>query len=492
MAKENQFLAMDLGAESGRGILVTLSGETIQTEQIHRWVNRPVQLAGTLYWDFPYLFAEMLHAIRLCTERGFKLCGIGIDTWGVDFGLLAADGELLGNPVHYRDHRTDHIHQYSDPIMSREEIFAETGYEPWPISSLFQLLSMQRDGSDLLAIAKTFLNAPDLFNYFLTGRKVNERSIANTSNIMATNGLWSREIIERFALPEMFGELVEPASVLGPLQPAVAEAAGISDVPVIAVCGHDTSSALAAVPAEGKNWAFLSCGTWSILGSLVDKPVTTAQCLQQGYTNEYTLGGWYLARNILGLWLLQELRRKWNTSADRWDYTRMTDEARQGKDFDGLVNAADNSLLAPADMEAALREVLAKTSQASPRTRGQLIRCVLESLALEYAWGVDVIAELTGVQPDCLYMVGGGIANQLLCQFTADACDMPVYAGAEQCTAMGNALCQARALNMLTSDRQIRQVVRNSVELRTYEPQKSSLWKEKRRKYRALRESGRG
>ncbi len=486
MESEKRFLAIDFGAESGRGIVMTLRGAKIEAEEIHRWPNRPVRLASTLYWDFPYLFTEMLQAMRICAQRDLKISGIGVDTWGVDFGLLTDDGSLLSNPVHYRDHRTDSIHEYSDAIMPREEIFAETGYEPWPISSLFQLVSMRRDSSELLPIAKTFLNIPDLFNYFLTGRKANERSIANTSNIMDTNGRWSKTIIERFSLPRMFGELIEPATVLAPLQPSVADAVGLSDVPVIAVCGHDTSSVVAAVPAEGDNWAFLSCGTWSIIGTVIDKPIATPQCLQQGFTNEYTLGGWYLARNILGLWLVQELRRQWDTSSDPWDYVRMTSEAAQDTGFAGLFNVADESLLAPADMEAALKKILADTDQGNPKTRGQLIRCVLESLALEYAWRMDVIAELTAKQRDCLYLVGGGSANKLLCQFTANACDLVVHAGAQQCTAMGNAICQAQALGILSQGDQTQQVLLNSAQLQTYQPQEQALWKAKRDKYSKL------
>ena len=258
-------------------------------------------------------------------------------------------------------------------------------------------------------------------------------------------------------------------------------------MPVIAVCGHDTSAALAAVPAEGDNWAFLSCGTWSVIGTLVDEPITTVQCLEQGYTNEYTLGGWYLARNILGLWLVQELRRKWDTSSDPWDYVRMTSEAAAATGFAGLFNVADESLLAPADMEAALGKVLADAAQGSPQTRGELIRCVLESLALEYAWRLDVISELTGKQCDCLYLVGGGSANKLLCQFTANACDVVVHAGAQQCTAMGNAICQARALGLLSQGEQVQQVLLNSAQLQTYQPQESALWKAKRDKYSQLR-----
>jgi len=486
MAEDKHFLAIDFGAESGRGIIVTLSSGKVSMKEINRWPNRPVRLNGTLYWDFPYLFAEMLEAMKHCASRGVKISSIGVDTWGVDFGLLR-DGQLLANPVSYRDHRTDGIHEFTDKTMSRDDIFSETGYEPWAISSLFQLTSLKRDGSGLLDMADGFLNMPDLFNFFLTSRMASERSIANTSNLMATDGEWSRRIIEKFELPDMFQEMIEPATVLGTLQPEIAEATGLDAVPVVAVCGHDTSAALAAVPAAGENWAFLSCGTWSILGCLVDQPVATPECLAKGYTNEYTLGGWYLARNILGLWLVQELRRKWDTPADLWDYPRMTKEASQAEGFAGLVNVADESLMAPADMEEALVAVLEKAGQGRPETRGQLIRSVLESLALEYAHGMGVIAELTGKPKDALYLVGGGIANKLLCQFTADACGMEVWAGADQCTAMGNGLIQAKGLGLLAENNEIREVMRNSVEIVAYHPTKAEAWAEKRRQYKEIR-----
>ncbi len=487
MAEVNHFLAIDLGAESGRGIIATLEGDKISMEEIRRWPNKPVTIDNTLHWNFPYLLNEILQSLRICAERGVKLESVGVDTWGVDFGLLCKD-ELLGNPVHYRDKRTNNIHEYSDPIMSRDGIFAETGYEPWAISSLFQLVSLKRDNSPLIDKADTFLNMPDLFNFFLTGRKASEKSIANTTNLMTTDGQWSKEIISRFGLPDgMFSELIEPGTVLGALRPELAESTGIGDVPVVAVCGHDTSVALAAVPAEGDYWAFLSCGTWSILGCLVDAPVVTPECLQQGYTNEYTLGGWYLARNILGLWLVQELRRKWDTSEDPWDYVRMTAEAAQATRFEGLVNVADDKLLAPSDMEQTLQKNLKANKEGEPKTRGELVRCVLESLALEYAYGMDIISKLTGKRREALYLVGGGIANQLLCQFTANACGMDVFAGADQCTALGNALCQARGLGILKDNDQIRQVMRNSVEIKTYQPEDSDIWRVKMEKYIKLR-----
>ncbi len=491
MADAKQFLALDLGAESGRAELVSLKGDRVEMSELHRWPNRPVRLAGTLHWDVPFLFAEVLESLRVAAESRAEIAGISVDTWGVDFGLLGRDGKLLGNPVGYRDSRTEGIHEYSDRTMTTDEIFALTAYEPWAISSLFQLVSMQRDGSPLLDVADAFLNMPDLFHYLLTGEKVSEMSIANTSNLMGVDCAWSKEIISRFGLPEgMFGRLVEPATKIGPLTAEVREQTGMGETPVIATCGHDTSAAVAAVPAEGDNWAFLSCGTWSIFGSLIDRPVATPRCLELGFTNEYTVGGWYLARNISGLWLIQELRRKWDTSDDPWDYERMTQEA-SAVEGGPLIDAADDSLMAPPDMAEALQALLRKTGQEPCDSRARLVRTVLESLALEYNYRMDAIAELLGRRPEAIYMVGGGIRNKLLCKLTADACGVPVHAGADQCTAMGNALAQALALGVLSRPSDIRDVMRASFTPTTYEPTDADLWAEKRRKYAEIQAAGR-
>ena len=487
MANEHSFLAIDLGAESGRGELVTLRDGKLEMEELHRFPNRPVRLGGTLYWDFPFLFAEVLESLKACAERGVTLTSISVDTWGVDFGLLGGDGKLLSNPVHYRDGRTADIHCYSNQFMPTGEIFALTGYEPWAISSLFQLAAMKRDGSPLLAMAETFLNMPDLVQYFLTGCKRCEMSIANTSNLMGTDCAWSGGIMDAFSLPrKMFPELIEPATRLGSLSSAVSEQTGLGEVPVIATCGHDTSAALAAVPGEGENWAFLSCGTWSILGALLDRPIARPRCLELGFTNEYTIGGWYLARNILGLWLIQELRRKWDSSADPWDYTRMTREAARSA-AGALLDAADGSLMAPPDMEEALLALIRKTGQKPPSGRAGLVRCVLESLALEYAHRLDSVGELTGRRPDALYMVGGGTKNTLLCQLTADACGIRVLAGVDQCTAIGNALGQALAMGILKTPQEIRDVVRQAFSPTTYQPADAAVWADKRAAYDRLR-----
>ena len=480
-----QFLAMDFGAESGRAELVTLSENEIHIEEIHRFPNRPVNLCRTLYWDLPFLFAELLTTLRVCADNNLSLKGIGISTWGVDFGLLGEDGKILANPVHYRDARTDKIHEYSESIMSREEIFAATGCEPWAISSLFQLLAMQRENSPILKMAGSFLNMPDLLNYCLTGEKVSERSIASTSNLMHIDGVWCHDVIARFQLPDIFEELVEPGTVIGTMSPEIAPRPNMTNIPVIATCSHDTAAVAAAIPASGDKWAFLSSGTWSILGRLRSEPVTTPEFLENGFSNEYTLGGWFLCRNIIGLWLIQELYRKWDTSTDPWTYDRMMEEASQANSG-AIINVADKCLLAPDDMEESLLDLAHRFQQPLPDSRGELIRCVLESLALEYAYRLELLCALSRESVESLFLVGGGSANKLLCQLTANACRIPVYAGAQQCTSLGNALTQAYALDIIKEPGEIRRIMRNSFQLTTYEPMESSYWMDKLGQYKLL------
>lgn len=484
MTANHHYLAIDLGAESGRAIRVSLADGRVSMDELHRWPNRRVNLAGTVHWDLPFLFAEIIEGIRACLRSGPMPESIAVDTWGVDFGLLDNRGKLLGLPVSYRDGRTDGIHDYTDPIMPREEIFRRTGYEPWQIASLFQLASLRRDGSTVLDAAETFLNTPDLLNYFLSGRCASERSIANNTNLMGTDGQWDLQIARAFDLPErLFGELIEAGTVLGDLRSDLVEEIGLDGaLPVVAVCGHDTSSVVASVPAEGSDWAFLSCGTWSIIGSTVESPVTTDDCLARGFTNEYAIGEWYLARNILGLWLVQELRRKWDTPEDPWDYVRMTDEAR-AVSTDALLDVSDDRLRAPDDMERAILDVLADHGQPAPADRGEMVRCVLQSLALEYDWRLRMLGDLTGRTYTQLNIVGGGIANTLLCQLTADALGLPVHAGADQCTALGNALTQALALGHIDSKEHIREIMRNSTDMTVYHPAGETHWADWRKRY---------
>ncbi|MFP4105698.1 MAG: rhamnulokinase [Phycisphaerae bacterium] len=482
----NTFLAIDFGAESGRGILVRLNEGKVSMEEIHRFPSRNVVMGDTRYWDFPGLWAEVLETLKIAAETGEKIDAIGVDTWGVDFGLLGKDGRLLANPVHYRDPRTENIHDTAERVMPIREIWDRTALQTMPINTLFQLHAMQLQDSPLLYAADSILWMPDLFNYFLTGQERCELSEAQTGQLVGPDRQWCDEIISRFGLPdEIFGELIEPGNVIGPVRESVQAQTGIGPVPVVAVASHDTGAAVAAVPAEGDNWAYLSCGTWSIMGKPVDEPIAAPEAHERGFSNEVTYGGWYLCHNILGLWLVQELRRKWDASDDPWDYDRITAEAAKAESGP-LVNVNDPTLLAPTDMEEALINAMRKASQPRPEGRGQLVRTVLESLALQYALGIDTIEELSGKRPDALYIVGGGIKNKLLCQFTANACGMPVHAGADQCTALGNALGQALALGVLETPQQIRDVMRASTEMTSYQPENQQLWNAKREQYRQV------
>jgi rhamnulokinase len=302
---------------------------------------------------------------------------------------------------------------------------------------------------------------------------------------MAPDGRWAREVIDGFSLPDIFPKLVEPGTVLGPLLGRVAKATGLADVPVVATCGHDTAAVVASVPATGTNWAFLSCGTWSIVGKTCEKPIATPQCLKKGFSNEYTLGGWYTCRNVLGLWLVQELKRKWDVQTDPWDFDRMAAEAGKAEST-AIINVADETLLAPVDMEQALLDLAEKLGQPKCQSRGQLVRCVLESLALEYAWRLEMLAELSGEATDTLFMVGGGTKNRLLCQLTANACQIPVQAGVDQCTSVGNGLTQAVALGTVSGPDEVRTIMRNSFELTTYHPEDTKTWTEKLNRYKQL------
>ncbi len=487
---EHVFLALDYGAESGRGILVTLADGKASLEEIHRFPNRPVRMGRTLHWDWPFLVAEMKHCLSLCAQRGVTPAAIGVDTWGVDFGLLAGDGTLLGNPVHYRDGRTEGIAAKAQQRMPIGQLFEHTALQFMPINTLFQLHAMQLADSPLLKLADTLLMVPDLLNYELTGLKRCELSEAHTGQFVGLDRRWSQPVLDAFDLPAgILPELIEPGTVLGELAGAVCDETRLPSVPVAAVAAHDTGAAVAAIPAEGDNWAYLSCGTWSIMGAMVDAPIATPECFASGFGHEATYGGWYLCRNILGLWLVQELKRKWDTPADPWDYDRITAAATEA-DSGPLVNVDDPSLLAPADMEAALTDVIARAGEPTPESRGQLVRAVLESLALQYARGLDTIAQIKGRRPDRLYIVGGGIKNRLLCQLTADACGLPVHAGADQCTALGNALGQALALGVLKSPADIRAVMRASTETAIYEPRDPAGWEDRRARYAEIQAAG--
>jgi rhamnulokinase len=495
MTKAARFLAFDLGAESGRAVVGRLDDDRLHLEEIHRFPNGPVQVLDSLHWDVLRLWNEIKHGLGLAAKAyGGDLLSAGLDTWGVDFGLLAADDTLLGNPYHYRDSRTDGMMDAAFGVVPRDEIYRRTGVQFMQINSLYQLLAMARAGSPALAAARTFLNMPDLFNFWLSGRRASEFTIATTSQCYDPRaGDWARDMLEELGIPpHIFGEIVAPGTVLGTLQPSVAGETASPSLLVVASAGHDTASAVAAVPTTGGDYIYLSSGTWSLMGVEVGRPITTEQSLAYNFTNEGGVGGTFrFLKNIMGLWLVQECRREWARAGEGLaSYDDLTRLAAQAPAFGPLVALTDNRFLPPGDMPARIQAFCHETGQAVPQTRGEIVRCALESLALEYRWVAERLDEMVGRRLPAVHMIGGGSRNKLLNQFAADATARTVVAGPVEATAIGNVLVQAIALGHIGSLAEGRAVVRRSFEVETYEPRDSAAWDSAYERYRRLKGAG--
>ena len=399
----------------------------------------------------------------------------------MDFALLDARDELLGNPSHYRDSRTDGMMEEAFRRLPREEIFESTGIQFMQINSLFQLLAMAVQGSPVLGAAQTFLNMPDLFNFWLTGRKASEFTIATTSQCYDPRaGDWAWTMLEKLGLPtRIFGDIVPPGTRLGPLHPAVAEETGEGEVPVIATAGHDTAAAVAAVPARGHDYAYISSGTWSLMGVEVDEPLITPQSLAYNFTNEGGVEGTIrLLKNIMGLWLVQECRREWAQASEDLSWDELTRMAAEAEPFGGLVNPDAHRFLAPGDMPQKIQGYCAETGQPVPQSKGAILRCALESLALKYRLVLERLEDMLGRELPIVHIIGGGSKNGLLDQLTADATGRPVVAGPAEATSIGNILMQALALGHVASLEEGRELVRRSFEVATYEPGETAGWDE--------------
>jgi rhamnulokinase len=479
MPAQKKLLAFDLGAESGRGLLGRFDGQRLDLEVLHRFPNGPVRTLDSLHWDVLRLYAEMLTALRKCAAEQGGLDGLGVDTWGVDFALLGRGGTLLGNPRNYRDPHTEGVMEDAFRRVPRAEIFRRTGLQFMRFNSLFQLLALQRDRSPLLDVAETLLMVPDLFNYFFTGIKVNEASDASTSQMYdPTTRTWAHDLVSAFGLPaRILGTIVPPGTVLGPLRNAVTSETGLGPVPVIAPATHDTGSAVAAVPAQGASWAFISSGTWSLMGAELPAPLINEKVAEYNFTNEAGVGGTSrFLKNIMGLWLVQECRRTWERAGRAYGYDELMRLAEAAPPFAALVDPDDTSFILPPSMPAALAEFCRKTGQTPPAEPGPVVRCALESLALRYRWVLERLEELLGRRLDVIHVVGGGCQNTLLCQLTADACDRTVLAGPVEATALGNVLVQAMGLGLVGSLAEAREVVRRSFEVVTYSPRNPEAW----------------
>jgi len=482
MNKKKRFLAFDLGASSGRGIVGTLEDKKLSIEELHRFPNGPTTILGSMYWDVLKLFGEMTDTLSLYVQRyGKELSGIGFDTWGVDFGLLGKDGALLGNPYHYRDSRTDGMVEEAYKRVSRQEIFEATGIQFMQLNTVFQLFSMVVNQSPTLDIADTMLLMPSIFTYFFTGRKVNEFTHTTTTQMYDPRaGTWAYGMLKQLGIPtDMLADIVSPGTIVGDLLPAIADTAGLGKVPVVASATHDTASAVAAVPAQGEDWAYLSSGTWSLLGLEVKEPIINEDSLRYNLTNEGGVGNTYrFLKNIMGLWLVQECKRIWKREGDSLDYGELTREAEKAKPFVAIVDPNDNTFINPPDMPEAIVQFCKSSGQQPPATRGEFVRCALESLALKYKTVLEKFEQLRGKPVDVLHIVGGGVQNTLLSQFTANATGKTVIAGPVEATAIGNILVQALATGDISSIEEAREIVKQSYDTVTYEPQETDRWEE--------------
>jgi len=501
-----KYLAIDLGAESGRAVVGHLDGARLRLEEIHRFANGPVRVLDSLHWDVLRLWGEIKHGLALAAAaHGDGLIGAGLDAWGVDFGLLAADDTLLGNPTHYRDRRTDGMLDAAFHIVPRTEIYERTGIQFMQINSLYQLLAMARAGSPALAAARTFLNIPDLFHFWLTGRKASEFTIATTSQCYDPRaGDWARDMVERLGIPSrLFGEIVPPGTVLGRLRPSVAEELGCRPIPIVAAAAHDTASAVAAVPvlpvmsegegSEGErpctyaDSIYLSSGTWSLMGVEVGQPIINSRSLAYNFTNEGGVNHTFrFLKNIMGLWLVQECRREWERLGERYSYDDLTQMAAKAPALGPLVLPADSRFLPPGDMPARIQGFCRDTGQPVPESKGEIVRCALESLALEYRWVAERLDEMVGRRLGTIHIFGGGSQNKLLNQFAADATGRTVVAGPVEATAIGNVLVQALALGEIGSLAEGRALVRSSFDVTTFEPGDTAAWDEAHRRSTGL------
>lgn len=471
-----KFAAVDLGAESGRVVVGIFDGARLRLEEAHRFPNVRVTAAHTLYWDVLRLWHDIQDGLRKASSaHGSDLAGIGVDTWGVDFGLLDANDDLIGNPVHYRDTRTEGMMERAFEVVPREEIFARTGLQFMAFNTLYQLLALKTQNSPHLEIAQTMLLVPDLLNFWLTGNKAAEYSIASTTQMLdARARVWDEELLKRFDLPtRLLPDIIAPGTTLGSLREEVAARTGLdASTPVIVPGCHDTASAIASVPAEGDDWAYLSSGTWSLMGIELDEPLIDERVSALNFTNEGGVGGKIrFLKNIAGLWLVQECRRSWTQAGQEYSYAELTTRAAKAIPFKAIVEPDDARFVAPVSMPNALADCAAQSGQSAPQTEGEFVRCCLESLALKYRWTLEKLEMLSGAKLEKLHIVGGGTQNTLLSQLTADAIGRPVIAGPVEATAAGNVLAQLMARGEVSTLADARRIVRESFELEIYEPQ---------------------
>ncbi|MER5202522.1 rhamnulokinase family protein [Streptomyces sp. NPDC002825] len=477
-ALASAFAAVDLGATSGRVILGRVGPDDLDLTEVHRFPNTPVRLPDGLRWDVLALFQGILDGLREAARSG-GVASVGVDTWAVDYGLLDADGTLLGHPYHYRDDRTGGVAERVWAEVGREELYDITGLQHLPFNTVFQLASTE--GTVQRDVARTLLLIPDLLVHWLTGSIGAEETNASTTGLFdARTGTWSKQLVSRLSLdPGLFPPLRAPGDPAGTLLPHVAAYTGLDPrTPVTTVASHDTASAVVAVPATEPDFGYVSCGTWSLAGLELDAPVLSEESRTANFTNERGIDGTvrYL-RNIMGMWLFEECRRTWDKESQPTHIPALLADAARAEPFASLIDPDAPEFLAPGDMPARIRAYCARTGQRVPDGQGTVVRCILESLALAHRRTLRQAAELAGRDITRVHLVGGGSRNDLLCQLTADATGLPVVAGPTEATALGNVLVQARAAGLVGDLADMRRLIASTQHLRHYTPRgDSAAW----------------
>ena len=488
MEKQNYFFAVDLGATSGRTIVATIENEKIQLEELTRFDNNLIQTGGHFYWDIYALYFEIIKGLKLAAQRQLNICSIGIDTWGVDFVCVCKDGALLRNPLAYRDpHTFGMMEDYFEHVIDKKKVYDITGIQFMNFNSLFQLYAMRKNNDSALANAEKILFVPDALGYMLTGKMVCEYTIASTSQILdpKTKEL-SPELLESVGLtPAHFGEMTNPATVIGQLTEEVQQMTGLGALPVVAVAGHDTGSAVAAVPARDEHFAYLSSGTWSLMGIEAKDAIINELSYERNFTNEGGIEGTTrFLKNICGMWIYERCRKEW-TDAPK-SHTELQAEAMRQPAFQCFINPDDKAFANPPSMVDAIQNYCRETGQKVPEGYAEICRCIFESLAMRYRQVFDYLKEMASFPIEVLHIIGGGSLNNYLNQFTSNSLGVKVLAGPQEGTALGNIMLQAKASGEVKDIWEMRRIIANSLELKEFLPQDKQLWDEAYERYLAV------
>lgn len=480
MKKDVKVLALDFGASSGRAIIGSFDGEKISLKEIHRFTNDPVILLDTMYWDILRLFHDIKIGL-IKTKKEGEIKSLGIDTWGVDFGLLNKDGRLLENPVHYRDARTKGMMEKVFAKLDKNTVYKITGNQFMELNTIFQLMALKEKQPELLEKAETLLLMPDLLNYFLSNKKCTEYTIASTTQLLnAKTKEWSSEIIENLDLPKnIFTNIIQPGTKIGKLSKQISEELGIDAIDIIAVAGHDTQSAMVAVPTQEDDFIFLSCGTWSLLGTELTSPIINETSADLNITNEGGIGNkTSFLKNIVGLWLIQESRRQWIREGKEYGFGELEQMASKIGLVNSFIDTDSEEFIPSGNIPKRIQEYCKRTGQYIPQNEAEIVRCIDQSLAIKYRFALEQIEMATGKKYDTLNIIGGGIQSKLLCQLTANICGRKVIAGPVEATVMGNIVLQLMALGEIKDIKEARRIIANSENVTVYVPQEDENWDE--------------